>query len=82
MSFLKIALEQAKSSRLMRVAVTLWVAWIFFAVALLAVGFYALGTGDEDGIYMIATSVISVPICGVALWFIAGAIRWVISPKV
>ena len=80
MSLLRRAFAQSRSSRLMRLAIILWILWSVYALAMAALTAYFAFTDDISLVWGFLALVASIPVIGLALWFIAGAIRWVISP--
>ena len=74
---LRTALDQARSSRLMRVAIVLWVVWCVIA---LFIGAVAMVEGGEF-LAAVLFVLLSIPAVGVILWFLAGSLRWIVSPK-
>ena len=74
MTLLRTALNQARTSRLMRVALVVWVAYAALAI----VGSVALLFSDPASA---AFGLATIPLAGLFLWFIAGSVRWIFGPK-
>ncbi len=80
MNPLRQAFSQARSSRLMRVAIILWTLWSLYALAMAAMTAYFALTSDSSLIWGVLALLASIPLAGLILWFVAGCIRWIISP--
>lgn len=75
------AINQSKRSRLMRLALVLWLIWVFISV-ILSAGILSFGIyfNDNETILMGFLLGLSFVPVGALLWFVAGSIRWILSP--